>query len=95
MLRLNPSIDEAQADFFQRLRTLTPREREAVCAAIKRGVERDLIGDVCDALFAFDPILAALFDRWQETLGTEAWRAVLRLVFIKDQLLTAVQGGSQ
>lgn len=93
MLRLNPSIDRAQAEFFQRLRTLAPREQEHVAAAIKSGVTRNAMGDVCDAMFAFDPVLAALFGRWQETLGTEAWRAVLRLVFIREQLLTAAQTG--
>lgn len=93
MLRLNPSIDEAQAKFFQRLATLPPREQEHIRAAIRCGVVRDLIGEITDTIFTFDPVLAALFGLWQETLSTEAWRAVLRLTFTKDQLLTAAQTG--
>ena len=86
MLRLNPNIDHAMAEFFQRLRLLPPREQYAILEAIKCGCTRDLIAEIFDTLLAIDPVLAGLWSLWRETLGVEAWAAVLRLTFIKGQL---------
>lgn len=94
MLRLNPSIDRAQAEFFNRLHTLPPKEQEAVHAAIVCGARRDLVEEIPDTLLQIDPVLCGLWSVWQETLSTEAWRAVARLVFTKGELLTAAQTGS-
>ncbi|HLM81159.1 MAG TPA: hypothetical protein VK302_11055 [Terriglobales bacterium] len=91
MLRLTPNIDHAQAEFFSRLRTLPTKEQEVIHAAILCGAQRDLIEEIPDVLMTIDPVLCGLWAQWQETLSTEAWRAVVRLAFIKRELLTTAQ----
>jgi hypothetical protein len=91
MLRLTPTIDRAQCEFFTRLRTLPPREQHAIVDAVKCGCTRDLIVEIPDVLLAIDPVICGLWSLWREALDTEAWKAVLRLTFIKEQLLTESQ----
>jgi hypothetical protein len=85
MLRLNPNIDHAMAEWFCRLRPLPPREQQAICEAIKCGIRHDTVAEIPDALLTVDPVLAALWGEWQETLGGEAWAAVLTTVFMKSE----------
>ena len=77
MLRLTPSIDHDAAEWFARLQTLPPEEQCAIRAAIICGIRTETIAEVPDVLLAIDPVLAALWGRWQETLSTAAWRAVI------------------
>lgn len=91
MLRLTPTIDHAQAEFFSRLRTLPTKEQEVIHAAILCGAQRDLIEEIPDVLMTLDPVLCGLWAEWQHTVAEGSWRAVTRLVFIKGQLLTDAQ----
>jgi hypothetical protein len=50
-----------------------------------------LIVEIPDVLLAIDPVICGLWSLWREVLGAEAWKAVLRLTFIKEQLLTESQ----
>jgi hypothetical protein len=95
MLRLTPTIDRAQCEFFSRLRSLPSREQRAIVEAIKCGCTRDLIAEIFDTLLAIDPVLAGLWSVWREALAVDAWAAVLKLAFIKDQLLAEAQQQSQ
>ncbi|MGD0791812.1 MAG: hypothetical protein ABR920_08585 [Terriglobales bacterium] len=75
------------AEWFARLQTLPPGEQQAIREAIKCGVRHDTVAEIPDALLSADPILAALWGQWQETLSVEAWAAVLKTVFMKSEVV--------
>ena len=83
MLRLNSNIDHTMAEWFTRLRSLPVYEQQAIGEAIKCGIRHGTIAEIPDALLSVDPVLAALWGRWNETLSAEAWAAVLKTVFMK------------
>jgi hypothetical protein len=85
MLRLNSNIDRTMAEWLARLQTLPPCEQQAIREAIKCGVRHDTVAEIPDALLTIDPVLAALWGQWRETLGVEAWAAVLKTVFMKSE----------
>ncbi len=86
MLRLNQTIDRTMSEFFIRLETLPAYERLAIVEAIKCGVRHDTVAEISDALLSVDPVLAALWGEWRETLSGEAWAAVLKTVFMKSEV---------
>jgi len=86
VLRLNPEIDHTMSEFFIRLETLPAHERFAIVEAIKCGVRHDTLAEIPDVLLSIDPVLAALWGQWRETLGIEAWAAVLKTVFMKSEV---------
>lgn len=86
MLRLTPDIDRAASEFFIRLQTLLADERFAIVEAIKCGVRHGTVAEISDALYSVDPILAALFGEWQDSLNADAWAAVLKTVFMKAEV---------
>jgi hypothetical protein len=74
------------SDFFTRLQTLPADERFAIVEAIKCGIRHDTVAVILDVLLSIDPVLAALWGQWQETLSVEAWAAVLKTVFLKTEV---------
>ena len=80
-MRLNEAIDRTVHEFFTRLDTLPACERSAVVEMIKCGIRYDTVAEIPDALLSVDPVLAALWGQWRETLGVEAWAAVLKTIF--------------
>ena len=86
MLRLNSNIDHTMAEWFARLQTLPSCDQQAIREAIKCGVRHDTVAEIPDTLLTVDPVLAALWGQWQETLSVEAWAAVLKTVFMKSEV---------
>ena len=74
------------AEWFARLGTLPVCEQQAIREAIKCGIWHGTIAEIPDALLSVDPVLAALWGQWSETLSVEAWAAVLKTVFTKAEV---------
>jgi hypothetical protein len=93
VLQLNPEIDHTMNEFFKRLDTHPAQDRSAIMAAIKCGVRHRAVAEITDALLSVDPVLAALWGQWRETLGIQAWGAVLKTVFLRHEVMEARTNG--